>query len=68
MITYKCDQCEDMIEEPEERGHIIKKQYCLKCAPKIDDFFTERDKLHDYVIKIWNEGLEELKDGLNLPD
>jgi len=68
MIIYKCDQCEEMVENPEERGSIIKKHYCPTCAEKIDAFYTARDDLHNKIVSRWNEGLEDIKNGLNLPD
>ncbi len=59
--VHLCDGCGARIEgEPEERGFVLRRDYCSTCAAKADEYQRELDALHDAVADRWQKGRQRL--------
>lgn len=74
-VTVVCDMCGEPIDPTAvfERGFVLKCQYDLTCAHKIDKMLQEIDDLHDKLVDIWEKNRKKIhkkysKGGGKLPD
>ena len=70
-----CYGCGDASKDTQKLGIIQKLDYCAGCIPRVEKFLSDRDKLHEDVVCLWDKGLEALKSAvfavhpdMSLPD
>jgi len=44
-ISYSCDGCGEAVYVPKKVGHIVKREYCERCAEIADRFVREEEEL-----------------------
>jgi len=45
MVYFKCDGCGEAVDVPKKVGHIVKREYCERCAEIADRFVREEEEL-----------------------
>ena len=65
-----CDGCGNPDDNLTSIGHVIEKDYCSDCLPKIEAYLEDLDKLHDNTVKYFETRKKKLRDsvGMELPD
>lgn len=57
-----CDGCFEVItDNPNERGLVVRRDYCDKCVEMVDEYLRLIDELHTKLAAQWAEGLSELR-------
>lgn len=71
--SFTCDGCHFPVENPEQIGHVLKRDYCPVCAPKARAFVEAEEALRTSAQKVFVEErnaliAESSKEGFLLPD
>lgn len=44
-VSYSCDGCSQPVVNPAKSGHILKREYCEKCAELANEFLKHEEEL-----------------------
>lgn len=72
-MSFTCDGCGVNVQEPARIGHVLKRDYCDKCAPSAEAFLEAEEKERIAVQVVFAAKREKLlksytKNLLKLPD
>ena len=44
-VTYSCDGCKEIVDQPQTVGHVIRRQYCPACAKHANTFLDDEEAM-----------------------